>query len=31
MKKIPYAIIIMDCYGLNPDANGNAIAIDGSK
>ncbi|MDE6274717.1 MAG: 2,3-bisphosphoglycerate-independent phosphoglycerate mutase [Clostridiales bacterium] len=31
MKKTPYAIIIMDGYGLNPDANGNAIAIDGSK
>ena len=30
MKKIPYAIIIMDGYGLNPDANGNAIAMDGS-
>ncbi len=31
MKKIPYAIIIMDGYGLNPDKNGNAIAKDGSK
>jgi len=31
MKKIPYAIIIMDGYGLNPDANGNAISMDGSK
>ena len=30
MKK-PYAIIIMDGYGLNPDKNGNAIAYDGSK
>ena len=30
MKKTPYAIIIMDGYGLNPDANGNAIAMDGS-
>ncbi len=31
MKKIPYAIIIMDGYGLNPDGNGNAISMDGSK
>ncbi len=30
MKK-PYAIIIMDGYGLNPDQNGNAIFMDGSK
>ena len=30
MKK-PYAIIIMDGYGLNPDQNGNAIYMDGSK
>ncbi len=30
MKK-PYAIIIMDGYGLNPDTNGNAIFMDGSK
>ena len=30
MKKTPYAIIIMDGYGINPDANGNAIAMDGS-
>ena len=30
MKK-PYAIIIMDGYGLNPDHNGNAIFMDGSK
>ena len=30
MKK-PYAIIIMDGYGLNPDKNGNAIYADGSK
>ncbi len=31
MKKIPYAIIIMDGYGLNPETNGNAIYMDGSK
>ena len=31
MKKIPYAIVIMDGYGINPDQNGNAIAMDGSK
>ncbi len=30
MKK-PYAIIIMDGYGLNPSTNGNAIVKDGSK
>ncbi|MBQ7368395.1 MAG: 2,3-bisphosphoglycerate-independent phosphoglycerate mutase [Clostridia bacterium] len=30
MKK-PYAIIIMDGYGLNPDKHGNAIVADGSK
>ncbi len=30
MKK-PYAIIIMDGYGLNPEHNGNAIYMDGSK
>ena len=30
MKK-PYAIIIMDGYGINPDPNGNAIVKDGSK
>ena len=30
MKK-PYAIIIMDGYGLNPEQNGNAIYMDGSK
>ena len=30
MKK-PYAIIIMDGYGINPDTNGNAIYTDGSK
>ncbi len=30
MKK-PYAIIIMDGYGINPSANGNAILADGSK
>ncbi len=31
MKKIPYAIIIMDGYGLNPEHEGNAIYLDGSK
>lgn len=31
MKKTPYAIVIMDGYGINPDTNGNAIAMDGSK
>ncbi|MGN1235024.1 MAG: 2,3-bisphosphoglycerate-independent phosphoglycerate mutase, partial [Christensenellaceae bacterium] len=31
MKKTPYAIVIMDGYGINPETNGNAIAIDGSK
>jgi len=31
MKKTPYAIIIMDGYGLNPDHNGNAIFLDGSQ
>ena len=30
MKK-PYAIIIMDGYGVNPDEKGNAILADGSK
>ncbi len=30
-KKIPYAIIIMDGYGLAPADDGNAIAINGSK
>ena len=30
-KKTPYAIIIMDGYGINPDCNGNAICVDGSK
>ncbi len=30
-KKIPYAIIIMDGYGLAPAGEGNAISIDGSK
>lgn len=29
--KTPYAIIIMDGYGLNPEASGNAIFMDGSK
>ena len=31
MTKKPYAIIIMDGYGLNPDCHGNAICVDGSK
>ncbi len=31
MSKTPYAIIIMDGYGLSPDGNGNAISMDGSK
>ncbi len=31
MKKIPYAIIIMDGYGLAPAGAGNAISINGSK
>ncbi len=30
-KKIPYAIIIMDGYGLAPDGEGNAIYLNGSK
>ncbi|MDE6585114.1 MAG: 2,3-bisphosphoglycerate-independent phosphoglycerate mutase, partial [Clostridia bacterium] len=30
-KKTPYAIIIMDGYGLAPAGNGNAISINGSK
>ena len=30
-KKIPYALIIMDGYGLAPTGDGNAISIDGSK
>lgn len=30
-KKTPYAIIIMDGYGLAPDGKGNAIALNGSK
>ncbi|MDE7182178.1 MAG: 2,3-bisphosphoglycerate-independent phosphoglycerate mutase, partial [Clostridia bacterium] len=30
-KKIPYAIIIMDGYGLAPAGDGNAISINGSK
>ena len=29
--KVPYAIIIMDGYGINPATNGNAIIADGSK
>lgn len=31
MKKIPYALIIMDGYGIAPAGEGNAISIDGSK
>lgn len=31
MKKIPYAIIIMDGYGLAPAGEGNAIYLNGSK
>ena len=31
MKKKPYAIIIMDGYGINPSKVGNAIVADGSK
>ena len=31
MKKIPYAIVIMDGYGLGKANNGNAIFLDGSK
>ena len=31
MKKIPYAIIIMDGYGLAPDGEGNAVYLNGSK
>ena len=30
-KKIPYAIIIMDGYGLAPDGAGNAVCLNGSK
>ncbi len=30
-KKTPYAMIIMDGYGLNTETDGNAIALDGSK
>ena len=30
-KKIPYAIIIMDGFGLAPAGDGNAISIDGAK
>lgn len=29
--KTPYAIIIMDGYGINKDTNGNAVYADGSK
>ncbi len=31
MKKTPYALIIMDGYGLAPNGEGNAIYLDGSK
>ena len=31
MKKTPYAIIIMDGYGLADAGEGNAISINGSK
>ena len=31
MKKIPYAIIIMDGYGLAPASDGNAVCLNGSK
>ncbi len=31
MNKKPYAIIIMDGYGINPSVQGNAIVADGSK
>ena len=31
MKKIPYALIIMDGYGLAPAGKGNAISVNGSK
>ncbi len=30
-KKIPYALIIMDGYGLAPESAGNAVTINGSK
>ena len=30
-KKVPYALIIMDGYGIAPAGAGNAIALDGSK
>ena len=30
-KKVPYALIIMDGYGVAPAGAGNAIALDGSK
>ncbi|MFR1982471.1 MAG: hypothetical protein ACLS4Z_01085 [Christensenellaceae bacterium] len=29
--KTPYAIIIMDGYGINKDTDGNAVYLDGSK
>ena len=29
--RTPYAIIIMDGYGINPSEKGNAIVADGSK
>ena len=31
MNKVPFAIIIMDGYGINPSEKGNAIVSDGSK
>ena len=31
MKKTPYALIIMDGYGLAPASEGNAISVNGSK
>ena len=31
MNKVPFAIIIMDGYGINPSDKGNAIVADGSK
>ena len=29
--KTPYALIIMDGYGINKDTDGNAVYLDGSK